>query len=1325
MWSHPSLECPVSFDGQQRRCIWPGRLNLALEEQGGEFHQEVRVYREADIVLPGSLDHWPQEITVEGEPAVILNRKGVPSVHLDTGQYRINGRFIWDRLPESLRVPKGTGIVELTVNGKQQLHPAFKQGSLWLRAKTPTASEQPQDTLSLTLFRKLDDRHPFQMTTRLELQVSGKRREAMLGTPLPEGFSPLAIRSLLPARLEADGRLRVQLRPGRWELEVDSVHPAYLKQLTLRKQPSPWPAEEIFVFQSQPDIRLVEVESGVQVDPRQTRLPEAWRNLPAYRVKAGQTFRLKVIRRGNPEPAPDNLSLRRTLWLDFSGKGLTVQDRIQGTISSGWRLSVAPAIALGRVSLNGQPQFITRMGDRNGVEVRQGTVNLVAESRLEKNLPTLPVTGWGQDMQKVSATLKLPPGWRLIATSGVDVENRSWLRQWTLYDFFIVFVLATGAGKLWGWRWALPVLLVLGMTWHEPGAPQGIWLYLMLVTALRRVLAEGKVARAMRGAWLGGLITLALIAVPFAVEQARTGLYPQLAPHNAAFVATDAVTLNEQQDKPVEAEESAYERKKERLKSLGQSRSGSYSYLSAPPSRKQWSVDPGARIQTGPGLPDWEWNAVPLGWNGPVDRGQTMHLFLLSPKWNLPLNFLRILLVGLLVWRFFDWKIPRRLTRTATPAVLLMGLLLTGLTGGMPGPATASDYPPMELLKELERRLTLPPDCLPQCADVERMQIDLKGDGYQVLMQISASEDVAVPLLGDIRQITPLQVSVDGESASLARDDAGRLWAGIPKGRHSVTVSGRLPKQREIALVLPLTPHRFKVVGEDWRVEGVRENGVPGNQLLLIRKQTAGPSEQKAAAELQPGVLPPFLSVERTLHLGLDWTVETRVTRLSSEESPVTLQVPLLASESVVTDGVSVAEGKVLVNLVPGAREFGWSSRLEPAELIRLEAPETEHWLETWRVDASPVWHLQLSGLAPVHNSSQGSWMPEWMPWAGEQVAIQVSRPEGVAGPVLTITGSKLEISPGTRATDGKLEIQLRASQGGRYPVRIPQGAKLQQVQVDGKRLPVRPEGAVVSLPVHPGKQRYTLSWREGQGVTARWETPEVNLGMTSVNADTRVNMGQDRWILFASGPRLGPAVLFWGDLLIVLGLAVVLGRLKEWTPLGVGSWFLLGIGLTQVDLVSTLVVVVTLLALGYRRRQYPDAIRGFNWVQVGLVLLVLSSGSVLLWSIQQGLLGEPRMQVMGNGSWAYQLNWYQDRSGEVLTQSRVYSLPITVYRWLMLAWALWLAFSVLKWSKWSWDSFSHGGRWKKIDFQLPRRGMSSRKKVESKSEGNNNQAPK
>lgn len=346
--------------------------------------------------------------------------------------------------------------------------------------------------------------------------------------------------------------------------------------------------------------------------------------------------------------------------------------------------------------------------------------------------------------------------------------------------------------------------------------------------------------------------------------------------------------------------------------------------------------------------------------------------------------------------------------------------------------------------------------------------------------------------------------------------------------------------------------------------------------------------------------------------------------------------------------------------------------------------------------------------------------MPAWMPWAGEQVSIQVTRPEGVDGPVLTITDTALEITPGTRTTDGKLDIRLRASQGGRFTVHIPAGAKLLQAQMDGKPLPVRSEGAQVSLPVHPGKQRYSLNWRVGEGITALWKTPQVDLSMASVNAKTRVNMGQDRWILFTTGPRLGPAVLFWGDLLIVLGVAIVLGRLKEWTPLGVGSWFLLGIGLSQVDLAATLLVVVTLLAFGYRRRRYPDAIQGFNWVQGGLVLLVLTSGSVLLWSIQQGLLGEPRMQVVGNGSWAYQLNWYQDRAKEVLPQSQVYSIPIAVYRWLMLAWALWLSFSVLKWSKWIWAAFSHGGRWRKIDFQLPKGGLGPRKRVAANRKGGN-----
>jgi hypothetical protein len=40
--------------------------------------------------------------------------------------------------------------------------------------------------------------------------------------------------------------------------------------------------------------------------------------------------------------------------------------------------------------------------------------------------------------------------------------------------------------------------------------------------------------------------------------------------------------------------------------------------------------------------------------------------------------------------------------------------------------------------------------------------------------------------------------------------------------------------------------------------------------------------------------------------------------------------------------------------------------------------------------------------------------------------------------------------------------------------------------------------------------------------------------------------------------------------------------------------------------------------------------------------------------------------------------------------------VPLLVYRLLMLAWALWLAVSLLNWLKWGWGCFSNNGLWNK-----------------------------
>jgi hypothetical protein len=124
--------------------------------------------------------------------------------------------------------------------------------------------------------------------------------------------------------------------------------------------------------------------------------------------------------------------------------------------------------------------------------------------------------------------------------------------------------------------------------------------------------------------------------------------------------------------------------------------------------------------------------------------------------------------------------------------------------------------------------------------------------------------------------------------------------------------------------------------------------------------------------------------------------------------------------------------------------------------------------------------------------------------------------------------------------------------------------------------------------------------------------------------------------------------------------------------------------------------VAAWLLALGARTRVRSDlAPLRFDALQIALVLLTLLALGALSNAVRQGLLGLPEMQIAGNGSTASALFWYQDRSDASLPRAFVLSVPLWVYRFLMLAWALWLAFALLRWLRWGWDCFTTGGLWK------------------------------
>jgi hypothetical protein len=207
---------------------------------------------------------------------------------------------------------------------------------------------------------------------------------------------------------------------------------------------------------------------------------------------------------------------------------------------------------------------------------------------------------------------------------------------------------------------------------------------------------------------------------------------------------------------------------------------------------------------------------------------------------------------------------------------------------------------------------------------------------------------------------------------------------------------------------------------------------------------------------------------------------------------------------------------------------------------------------------------------------------------------------------------------------------------------------------------------------------------------------PNVGLPVPAVNVETILHLPENRWLLFTRGPSWGPAVLFWGYLVFALVVAFVLGVFTD-TPLGVGAWLLLALGLTQTSAFGGLIVAGLFLALAWRARHNTSSALAHDAIQILLVLWTVIALAVLYDVVRQGLLFRPDMQVAGAESSNTVLRWYADRVENATPAAAVVSLPLWVYRTLMLAWALWLAAGLVRWAGWSWRSLNEGGLWRPI----------------------------
>jgi hypothetical protein len=535
---------------------------------------------------------------------------------------------------------------------------------------------------------------------------------------------------------------------------------------------------------------------------------------------------------------------------------------------------------------------------------------------------------------------------------------------------------------------------------------------------------------------------------------------------------------------------------------------------------------------------------------------------------------------------------------------------------------------------------------------------------------------------------------VDGNAgAPLSRRD-GYLWVVLDPGVHRVDIEGLLPGATEWAWTFQLKPKRVTIDAPGWNVTGVRRNGIPEPQVFFARQREL--TAKEAAYDRKNFNV--IVAVDRHLEVGLNWQVHTEVTRLSSPGKAVSLQVPLLEGEKVLTSNVVIEDGTIEVRLGPGDESVSWQSELPVGRDIQLAAEETDRWIERWHLVTSPVWNVGLSGILPVFEPKEKNLIPVWHAWPGEHVTLSFSKPEAVAGETMTTRRVRHETSLGSRQRTALLTLEVECSLGDDFVIALDPGAEVTSLKKDGVVIPVRRDGGNLVVPVHPGKQQLEAGWRTDEAMATTVRAGAVSLPVEAANITTVIRVPHSRWVLWANGPLRGPAVRFWTILVVAILAAFVLGSLKL-SPIGRLQWMLLVLGLTQVDLVPALLVVSWFFLLAWRGAPGQSDLPGWRFNLLQLFVLMLSTASlvILVIAVGEGLLGNPEMFIRGNGSSRTLLQWFQPSVNSALPEPTVVSISVWFYRLLMLAWALWLAAALLRWLKWGWNQFSSGGCWKRM----------------------------
>ena len=1303
---HPNIYCPIDDTSRQRLpCVWISELHIGVTS-GTRARIDFRIRGQANadghVNLP-STDSRPVSVELNGAPARVGIVKDSPRVFVSSGAFTITGHINLDAIPRSLSIPRSSAIVKLSIDGEDVPVPRIEDGNLWLQAQALV--HESENALRLEVFRRLRDDIPQVLDTRIRLSVDGEDRVEVLGKPILEGFRATAVDADVPVQVTEDGTFLVQVSRGVSWLSVRAVGERITNEVSPISRGMNWPTSETWVFIARTQHRTVDVEGVNPVDPILVDSP--FGSAPTYEVPLGSTLRLVKEQRGDPNPKPALFNLSREIWLGFDGSSMVTSDEIVADVQSETRIGAD--FELGAVSVDGANRLVTYLGgepdSETGITLHPSERRVESISILESR-SDISANGWLVDADSLNINLNVPPGWKLLWTSGVDRVNESWLSSWwNLWDIFISVLIVVVLYRVAGIPVAIVVSIAILLGFQEHTTPAIGWLLLGLVLLLERQISSDTARRVTQIVYWTLLVPVAVISIYVAANNLRQAVYPQLdaaigsalmpdevAARNDEILSRSSMIRRENFDLPSPVDSS------DRLRSNFKSGDAveeevvvSGSFIDQVPSQQAIVA-----VQTGPGRPTWNWDTVTLDWVGPVSKDQRIGLtFLPPPATRVVFALVAVLhllmLLILVMARIGDRiDIPPRFRRVAS--LLLLGVVTTSVN---------ASFPDSELLTELEQRLTTLPDCVPGCASLESASLSMDDENeLQIELTILAGAKVAVPLPQVSPRTSLVEVSQDGRRQPLFHNSRGHTYIEVDEGHNELSMHLNLRGINDLVLDFPLKAAQIAKDVCCWRVA----ESVESNQQRIVLNRQQDDAEDVSLTASTYEFERPFL-VERVLDLQYESTVHTTVRASENREENLSVEIPLLTGETVLDDHVSVRNGNVVVVFEPNVNVVSWRSSILLENELVIGAPTYTERTEQWYVRGSDFWRFEGEGVIPSQSARNAT---VYLPRQGETLTLKLTQPTPVPGNTLTVKSVDLSSTVGSRASTHTASFRIESSVADSFSFQLPTGSVLEGMAIDDRDQPLS-TGTLVNFAVTHGEHEYRVSWRMEQALGWFYRTPKLAISENARNVSHAVQLAKSRWILFLGGPALGSAVLFWGVVIVTVLVGLALTFLPRF-PLTKLDAILVAVGATLANIWALLFVALWTLGIWWRARTKLDdlPLYAYRLIQIALGLLTVVGLLALFFTVLSALQTPPDMYITSSSILterstyfaldAHLLRWFADESSVDLPTAWVFSLPFWVYQLTMLAWSLWLVFALTKWVRATFTALSVPMFWGKYE---------------------------